>query len=110
MTVAKEQAQALLDSIMEKHDKDSQGVIEALADYAHDAWSGWMAWLFVKSDYSPVTGEVTIPADLVTRWRRQAVTPYAELPIEEQHSDRIEAARMMIVIVHAWQNKEEPRE
>lgn len=67
---------------------------EALAAYAHNAWAGWMQYLFVKSEHNP-DGTVTIPAWAVARWQRQATTPYADLPPGEQDSDRAEADRML---------------
>lgn len=67
---------------------------EALADYAHAAWSGWMVYLFQKSHENP-DGSVTIPPELVRRWRRQMVTAYAELPANEQASDLAEADAML---------------
>lgn len=70
---------------------------EALAEYAHAAWSGWMAYLFARSLVHP-DGSVTIPPDLVARWKRQVSTPYADLPPHEQDSDRDEADRMLAII------------
>ena len=43
---------------------------ESLAAYAHDAWAGWMIYLFAQSDLNP-DGTVTIPAWAVERWARQ---------------------------------------
>ena len=65
---------------------------EALADYAHQAWSGWMRYLFEKSHWNH-DGTVIIPYSLAVRWRRQAHTDYAELPKSEKESDRKEADR-----------------
>ena len=67
---------------------------ESLADYAHDAWSGWMQYLFDKSRRNP-DGSVTIPPDLVTRWKRQMLTDYADLSANEQASDLAEADKML---------------
>lgn len=71
---------------------------ERLAAYAHDAWAGWMEYLFSKCTHND-DGTVTIPAWAVTRWQRQMQTPYADLPEMEKESDRTEAATM-IVIMH----------
>jgi hypothetical protein len=70
---------------------------ERLAQYAHAAWSGWMEYLFSKSEQN-ADGSVTIPAWAVERWRRQAGTPYAELPATEQASDLAEADRMLAIV------------
>lgn len=69
---------------------------ERLADLAHRQWAGWMHYMFERSVENP-DGSVTIPADLVARWRRQVGTPYAQLPPNEQESDRLEADRVMRV-------------
>jgi len=73
-------------------------VREKLAEYAHAAWSRWMAHLFETSTLNP-DGTVTIPAWAVERWKRQLNTPYAELPESEKESDRKEAD-VMLQIFH----------
>lgn len=70
---------------------------EALAEYAHQAWSGWMDYLFSKSQVND-DGTVTLPAWAVERWKRQVATPYAELPESEKESDRAEADRMLEIV------------
>ena len=72
-------------------------VREQLADYAHDAWSGWMKYLFSKCHVNQ-DGSVTVPAWAVERWTRQMNTPYAELPEGEKESDRKEADRMLRIV------------
>ena len=69
-------------------------ITENLAKYAHDAWSGWMHYLFEKSVFND-DGTVTIPKWAVTRWQRQANTPYAQLPENEKKSDRAEAGNIL---------------
>jgi hypothetical protein len=71
--------------------------VEALADYAHVAWSGWMSYLFSKTTPNP-DGSVTIPAELVERWARQIETTYDDLSEPEKDSDRIEAKKIIEVI------------
>lgn len=73
------------------------GNIEALAEYAHIAWSGWMNYLFMFGTHND-DGTFTIDADKVTRWKRQASTDYADLPEEEKDSDRIEARRILEIL------------
>ena len=75
----------------------NEAIRDALAAYAHDAWSGWMKYLFDKSRRNP-DGSVTIPPELVTRWRRQMLTDYADLPAAEQASDLAEADKMLAVL------------
>lgn len=70
---------------------------EALAAYAHEAWAGWMVYLFAKSQTNP-DGTVTIPAGSVERWQRQMSTLYANLPEAEKASDRDEADKMLRIM------------
>jgi hypothetical protein len=70
---------------------------EALAEYAHEAWSGWMLYLFAKSQAND-DGTVTIPAWAVERWSRQMDTEYDRLPEQEKESDRAEADKMLALI------------
>ena len=71
---------------------------EALAEYAHNAWAGWMIYLFIESTINP-DGTVTIPKWAVDRWTRQAATPYIDLPEKEKESDRKEADEMIAIVV-----------
>ncbi len=72
-------------------------LIEELANYAHEAWSGWMKYMFQRSQANR-DGSVTIPPDLVKRWGIQAVTKYENLPEEMKPSDREEAIKMLNII------------
>lgn len=80
----------------------SQSLIEALADHAHQQWADWMHYLFDKSTHNP-DGSVTIPPDLVRRWKRQMETSYPHLPENEQKSDR-EEARKIVETLAAYLN------
>lgn len=71
---------------------------EALAEYAHEAWSGWMEYMFSKGEYGWADGEWVMPKWAVERWQRQMSTPYAELPEEEKESDRAEADKMLAIV------------
>jgi hypothetical protein len=77
---------------------DSIKANEQLAAYAHDAWAGWMKYLFAKSPENE-DGSVTIPAELVKRWRRQMNTAYEDLPEGEKQSDRVEARTIMRIFL-----------
>ena len=84
---------------------DDHETVEKLAAYAHDAWSGWMRYLFSKCDgVIPNTlsalddNSLVIPAEFVQRWVRQMNTPYDDLPEGEKESDRVEARRILEVI------------
>ena len=76
-------------------EKDAK--IEALAEYAHKAWAGWMENMFKKGELHN-GGELVIPSDLTIRWNRQMETPYIGLPEEEKESDRKEARQMLKII------------
>lgn len=79
---------------------------EALAAYAHEAWSGWMRYMFenggsVMTDN--IEGEELIywvmSMGSFQRWQRQMQTPYAGLPESEKASDRAEADKMLALIL-----------
>jgi len=70
---------------------------EKLAELCHQQWSGWMKYLFSKCTINE-DGSMTIPPWAVSRWLRQATTPYSELLPEEQDSDRKEADRFIAVL------------
>lgn len=81
---------------------------EQLAALAHEQWSGWMKYLFDRSEIltleelTPV-GRIDVKRYLLTafdsdRWTRQALTPYADLPESEKNSDRKEADRVLALI------------
>jgi len=69
-------------------------MLEKLADLMHQQWCGWMEYLFSVSVENE-DGSVTIPADKVSRWKRQMLTSYFLLPEEEKVSDRIEADKLI---------------
>lgn len=70
---------------------------EQLADYAHQAWAGWMRYLFTKGTMNE-DGSFTIAADSVDRWIRQMGTAYTELPESEKESDRKEADEILAIV------------
>lgn len=72
-------------------------VQEKLAEYAHEAWSGWMKYLFSKSDIA-IDGRVIIPPELAIRWKTQMNTPYKDLPEEEKQTDRFEADKILAML------------
>lgn len=72
-------------------------MIEELAGYAHDAWAGWMQYLFQKGTQHK-DGSFTIDAESVKRWRYQMNTFYADLPEKMKPSDRAEAEKILDVM------------
>lgn len=72
-------------------------VRDQLADHAHRAWSGWMAWQFSLL-VAQEDGSLVIPQHLVERWSRQMTTPYAALHSDERASDLAEADKMLAIV------------
>lgn len=70
---------------------------EKLAEYAHDAWSGWMGYLF-RFGKQNSDGTFTMDAEKVERWRRQMRTHYDGLSEAEKNSDRQEADQMLAIV------------
>ena len=77
---------------------------EALAEYAHKAWSGWMRYMFKKS-HERINGTIAIPPGLVARWKRQTMSEYADLPESEKESDRKEADQMVAIMLEHGRKK-----
>lgn len=82
-----------------------EAMIEALAAYAHKAWSGWIDYQLSKGNFLSMTDEKgethrywLMPPWAVLRWTRQAATPYDELPESEKESDRDEARIMLRIL------------
>lgn len=67
---------------------------EEFAAQAHDQWSHWMKYLFSKSIENQ-DGSVTIPKDLVDRWKRQMETSFFMLSEQEQKSDYEQADKFI---------------
>lgn len=72
-------------------------LVERLAAYAHNAWSGWMAYMLSKGTFNE-DGTWTMPKWAVDRWRRQMQAAYSELPENEKESDRAEARQMIKLV------------
>ncbi len=41
---------------------------EKLAKYVHDAWAGWIKYMWSKSELDPKSGKIEIPKWAVDRW------------------------------------------
>lgn len=80
--------------------RETSELREALAAYAHDAWSGWMNYLLSKSTVND-DGTWTVPKWAAERWYRQMSTPYHLLPEDEKTSDRAEADKMLAIVAHS---------
>lgn len=67
---------------------------ERFASQAHDQWSHWMKHLFYVSEENK-DGSVTIPKELVDRWKRQMETNFFLLSDQEQKSDYDQADKFL---------------
>lgn len=70
---------------------------DALAEYAHEAWSGWMHYMFGLC-ITTEDGSLIIPAAKVGRWTRQMCQAYGQLPDGEKASDLAEADKMIKIL------------
>jgi hypothetical protein len=73
---------------------DDTTFYEALANLAHEQWSGWMDY-FIGNCQEKDDGSLTVPAGYVAALRRQMTTPYHELSEAEKDSDRKEADKII---------------
>ena len=70
---------------------------EKLAEYAHNAWSDWMQYLFSLSRTN-ADASVTIPRKLVNRWQRRMTTEYKDLTEVEKELGKKEAQKILNVM------------
>jgi len=73
---------------------------DLIANVIHEIWAHWMLYLFSKCK-SNGDGSVTIPSELVIRWKRQINTPYKSLTEKEQESDKNQADKIINALVEA---------
>lgn len=71
-------------------------VREALAEYAHEAWAGWMRHML--GIWNAGGGSFGTWDSYTAWWTRQMNTPYADLPEAEKDSDRAEADKMLALV------------
>lgn len=64
--------------------------LESIAAVEHERWAHWQDYLHSQCDQLE-DGSLRIPAHLVTRWKKQAATAYADLTEKERDSDRDQA-------------------
>lgn len=71
---------------------------EKLAEYAHEAWAGWMKYLFSKSTRND-DGTITIsPRGYVDALDRQISLRYQQLTDTEKELDRVESDKILAAI------------
>lgn len=86
----------------EGHQTTNDGdLLEQLAAIEHERWSHWQSWMHEQC-YRKTGGSLIIPADLVTRWERQAQTAYADLTEPEKQSDRDQVMRYWHLITNRY--------
>ncbi len=77
--------------------KMSTQLRKELANYSHEAWAGWMKYMFQFGTFNE-DGSWTMQSDKVNRWARQANTPMSLLPDGEATSDYKEADKIINII------------
>lgn len=81
---------------IEKYLTEEKYDIEKLASVQHDIWVHWMKYLFSVCDERD--GEVIIPKDKVSRWKRQMNASYNSLSGKEKQSDKDQVKKLLKVI------------
>lgn len=76
---------------------------EQLAEYAHEAWSGWMRYMFSRGERMQTLNDGEYSGWWMTetsfeRWQRQMNTEFKALPENEKASDRAEADKMLAIV------------
>ena len=71
---------------------DELRIIEILSDCEHESWARWQEYLHDNLIERP-DGSLMIMKEQVDRWNRQIRTPYSQLTMDEQESDRKEVRR-----------------
>ncbi|MCK5602218.1 hypothetical protein KAR91_10125 [Candidatus Pacearchaeota archaeon] len=77
--------------------------LERMADVVHQVWCVWMEYMFKQGHVSSFK-EFVISPEPHGRWRRQMITPYAQLSEGEKQSDRDIARRYLNI---AWSPENE---
>lgn len=70
---------------------------ERLAEYAHDAWSSYMAYFLKRLDQDN-DGNLVIPKAYARNLHSLIATSYSELPEDDRQGDREEADKMLVII------------
>lgn len=77
---------------------DLENTRQAIAQVVHDGlWAHWMTYFFSVCQQNE-DGSMTIPADKVARWQRQAHTRYSDLSPQEQASDLEQADKVLAAL------------
>ena len=87
--------------------KTLEGLIEQLAAKEHERWTHWQEYLHEQCSPHGTNGALLIPAELVSRWKKQIATPYSDLTESEKESDRQQVRRYLAIIYDALSNMTE---
>ncbi|MFI5960499.1 hypothetical protein [Cryptosporangium sp. NPDC051539] len=82
-------------------------LVEVLAAVEHERWSHWQRYLHSRCERT-ADGSLVIPAELVTRWEHQIVTPYDQLTDAQKESDREQVRRYLPIVEAALENRDTP--
>lgn len=81
-----------------------EALVDRLAAIEHERWSHWQRYMHGKA-IRQEDGALLIPADLVARWEKQIATAYADLPPDEQESDKEQVERYLPIIEKAFDSE-----
>jgi hypothetical protein len=73
-------------------------LIEELAAIEHERWASWQSYVHDQCRQNE-DGSLTIPVELVVRWRKLIEIPYAELSELEKDGDRVEVYRYLSTVL-----------
>ena len=73
---------------------------EALAAASHEIWADWMVYLF-STCYQIDGAGLGIHTNYLFNWKRQILTPYANLTEREKDLDREQADKILKVLRNA---------
>lgn len=76
--------------------------LEELAALEHRQWAEWVRFMFCHVTNNG-DGSVTLPPELVGRWKRLMRTSYKDLEEDEKESDRAQARK---VLSFSWLQEE----
>ncbi|TAL83905.1 MAG: hypothetical protein EPN75_00445 [Beijerinckiaceae bacterium] len=81
-----------------------EALVDRLAAIEHERWSHWQRYMHGKATRQE-DGALLIPADIVARWEKQIATAYADLPPDEQESDKEQVERYLPIIEEAFDSE-----
>ena len=83
---------------LNSYPKESEDLIEKLAAIEHERWAHWQSYLHSKCRKNN-DGSLTIPKELVDKWKKQIETRYHNLTEKEKESDREQVMKYLDYIL-----------